>query len=117
MGRVPPRFEIVLSSYKVSFERTGILELTVMYVPPISGSAIWVWKAVIPTNCTVLPISFRKSPACRTYLETDDNKVVAMMIPKYPLETCPVGKPQTTSVAIVAIVKRAQKANNQGLST
>ena len=52
-----------------------------------------------------------------TYLDTDDNKVVAMMIPKYPLETFPVGKPQTTSVATVAIVKRAQKANNQGLST
>lgn len=26
----------------------------VMYVPPINGSAIWVWNAEIPTNCTVL---------------------------------------------------------------
>ena len=25
-----------------------------MYVPPITGSEIWVWKAEIPTNWTVL---------------------------------------------------------------
>jgi hypothetical protein len=28
--------------------------LTVIYVPPMSGSAICVWNAVMPTNCTVL---------------------------------------------------------------
>lgn len=33
------------------------LRLTVMYVPPISGSAIWVWNAQIPINCTVLRFS------------------------------------------------------------
>lgn len=34
---------------------------TVMYVPPIKGSAIWVWNAEIPTNCTVLKVQPAKS--------------------------------------------------------
>lgn len=29
-------------------------KLTVMYVPPMSGSATCVWNAVMPTNWTVL---------------------------------------------------------------
>ena len=29
---------------------------TVIYVPPMRGSAIWVWNAEIPTNCTVLEV-------------------------------------------------------------
>jgi hypothetical protein len=50
-------------------------------------------------------------------LETEESSVVAIMIPKYPLVTWPVGNPQTTKVATVAMVKRAQKAHNQGLNT
>lgn len=52
-----------------------------------------------------------------TCLATEDKRVVAMMIPKYPLLTLPVGNPQTTKVAILAIVNLAQKAQSQGLST
>jgi hypothetical protein len=52
-----------------------------------------------------------------TYLETEDSRVVAMMIPKYPLPTVPVGNPQTTKVATVAMINLAQKAYSQGLRT
>jgi hypothetical protein len=90
-----------------------------MYVPPISGSAIWVWKAVMPTNWTVLQQSVMWSLATwsEADLETEESRVVAIMIPKYPLVTWPIGNPQTTKVATVAMVKRAQKAHNQGLNT
>ena len=58
-----------------------------MYVPPISGSAIWVWKAVIPTNWTVLDvirpyIRNCSSPLYRAHLVNDDNRVVKITIPK-----------------------------------
>ena len=52
-----------------------------------------------------------------TYLETEESRVVAMMVPKYPLPTCPVGNPQTTKVATVAMINLAQKAYSHGLRT
>lgn len=53
-----------------------------MYVPPIKGSAICVWKAVMPTNWTVLYSQVNAIPAeekrdlC-AYLAREDSKVVA----------------------------------------
>ena len=67
LGHVPPK---LLTVFKSCTTRTAgqppclLVDQqpryirTVIYVPPIKGSAIWVWNAEIPTNCTVL-----KSPA------------------------------------------------------
>lgn len=35
-------------------------KVTVIYVPPMSGSETRVWNAEIPTNCTVLIVKEKK---------------------------------------------------------
>ena len=89
-----------------------------MYVPPIRGSAICVWNAVIPTNCTVLPMSYLLSrKTAKTYLASELSKVVATTKAKYELDTSPCGKLYTTSAATVAITSLATNAYSHGRST
>ena len=128
-GRVPPRFDIVFRSCSGQYRHVqlsgkereeaahshvcssdqGIRDLS---VESSNSDELNGTKDRVSFECLRL-----YTVEDNTHLATDDNNVVAMMIPKYPLLTCPVGKPQTTNVAIEAIVNLAQKAHNQGLNT
>lgn len=88
-----------------------------MYVPPIKGSAIWVWNAQTPMNWTVLFVSSTGIGGFATHLVNEDNRVVATTTPKYVPSTFPLlGNIHTTAVATTAMPNRAQKTINQGRS-